>query len=85
LGEKEIDQAQGEITMRDGGAEGTVLGTSRVDMDPLPVAGDFGEAVDTALVDRSQPVGPRRVPSAPSKAAGVSKTRAVMPFGSNRK
>ena len=46
-------QAQREEAMRDGGAERALRPrVHRVDVDPLVVAGGFGEQVDALLVDR---------------------------------
>jgi AcrR family transcriptional regulator len=49
-------QGEGEIAVRDRGAEGARGGLLRVDMDPLVVAGGLREQIDALLVDL-QPVG----------------------------
>jgi len=51
LGQEEIDQGLGEISVGDALAEGAVLGALGVDVDPLMVAGGIGELVDARLVD----------------------------------
>jgi len=46
--------------MGDGRAEGARLRAFGIDVNPLPVAGHFGEAVDARLVDRRPAAGAER-------------------------
>jgi hypothetical protein len=49
-------ERQGEEPVGDGAAERALFGALGVDVDPLVVAGDLGEAVDALLI-HGQPVG----------------------------
>ena len=51
LGQEQIDEAHGEVTMNDRAAERTVRSALDIDMDPLVITGNIGEPVHPVLVD----------------------------------
>ncbi len=66
-----VDHRQGQVAVCDRRAEGTLcLRPLDIDVDPLVVAGQLGEAVDHVLGDLAPSVGPTDRPIRPSIDSG---------------
>src|SRR5215210_31320 len=75
LGQEDGEQRKGKEAVGDSSAERTPLRSLDVDVNPLPVAGSFGEKVDATLIDDGSLAGAQvRVPAAPTSSSSPLKT-----------